>query len=175
VSHDFDFYRSRKVAKPVWGNRPQSHSSFGAYFEVLKFAECLYCILFTATIIHMWQKHCEQLLIFINHEIQCKSCKPVKLVHRILYFTFMCLLLQVSRKLLATEESLEKAEAKLASSESYVPIATCLFCGAYLIYFVAYALTIKCNLMPSFTKCCCYLVLAQTNKWSKTCTPWWPS
>ena len=35
-------------------------------------------------------------------------------------------MLQVSRKLLTTEETLEKAEARVASSESYVTKTTCL-------------------------------------------------
>ena len=38
---------------------------------------------------------------------------------------------------MATEESLEKAEARSASSESYVPKITCLFGGTYVICFVA--------------------------------------
>lgn len=83
-----------------------------------------YCwsILFITT---CWcQTYFEHLVMFRSHKIQWQTCKSIKLLHRnILYvhITLICLLLQVSRKLLDTEESLEKAETRLASSETYVP------------------------------------------------------
>jgi len=60
-------------------------------------------------------------------------------------FFIVCLLLQVSRKLLTTEESLEKAEAKLASSESYVPNITCLI-SWNIAHFCCVFFAIKCCL-----------------------------
>jgi len=48
---------------------------------------------------------------------------------------------------LATEEALEKAEARVAAAESYVTKITSLLGGTYNICFVAHAATIKCCLM----------------------------